>query len=185
VGRKPFGRWLLLALAIAAALALLLSRRAARRETTRMETPQAQQFANPARPTALHAGSVAALSEALGGAGTIPQRFVLGDLTFRTESAEIDPASARVLDDVAQAMVANPGGRIRVEGHTDSTGMREANQQLSQARAESTRAYLMSKGVGGDRIEAAGFGADRPLTGNDHAAGRADNRRTEIVLISR
>jgi outer membrane protein OmpA-like peptidoglycan-associated protein len=157
--RKPrLGRWLLLALAVAAALMLLMSRRGARRE---------------------------ALSEALGGAGAIPQRFVLGDLTFRTESAEIDPASARVLDDVARAMAASPGGRIRVEGHTDSSGMREANQQLSQARAESTRTYLMSQGVAGDRIDAVGYGADRPLADNDSAAGRSDNRRTEIVVVSR
>jgi outer membrane protein OmpA-like peptidoglycan-associated protein len=184
--RKPrLGRWLLLAAAIAAALFLLMSRRGARRQATSIPTPQTQSFANLPRPTALHAGSVTALSEALGGAGALPQRFVLGDLTFRTESAEIDPASARVLDDVAHAMVASPGGRIRVEGHTDSTGMRDVNQQLSQARAESTRTYLMSRGISGDRIEAVGYGADRPIADNDHAAGRADNRRTEIVVVSR
>ena len=127
---------------------------------------------------------MAALSQALSGGQTLPQRFVLSDLTFRTDSAEIDPASARVLDDVAAAMIASPGGRIRVEGHTDNTGVREANLQLSQARADATRAYLMTKGIGGDRIEAVGYGADRPIASNDSGAGRADNRRTEIVVVS-
>src|SRR5262245_61133958 len=114
-----------------------------------------------------------------------PRRFVLSDLTFRTDSAEIDPTSARVLDDVAGAMAANPASRIRVEGHTDNTGAREANQTLSQARAESTRAYLVSRGIDGARVDAVGSGADQPLTSNDRPEGRADNRRTEIVVIQR
>jgi len=113
----------------------------------------------------------------------LPKRFVLSDLTFRTDSAEIDPSRARVLDDVALAMAAHPDGRIRVEGHTDNTGWRDANQRLSQARAESTRAYLVSKGIDGARIEAAGHGPDQPLTSNERESGRAENRRTEIVVV--
>jgi OOP family OmpA-OmpF porin len=137
------------------------------------------------RPQPLHAGGMTALSRALSGGQPLPQRFVLSDLTFRTDSAEIDPASARVLDDVAQAMAAAPGARIRVEGHTDSTGTRDANQQLSQSRAEATRAFLVSKGVASDHIESAGFGQDRPIASNAEATGRTENRRTEIVVLSR
>jgi len=185
--RKPgIGKWLLPALAIAAALLFLLSRRGNRHpETNVQHTPQTQVSADMARPQLLHAGAMGAFSQALSGGQALPQRFVLSDLTFRTDSAQIDPASARVLDEVAQAMSAHPGARLRVEGHTDNTGTREANQQLSQARAESTRAYLVSKGIAGDHIEAAGYGGERPLTSSGQATSRAENRRTELVLLSR
>ena len=183
--KRRIGPWVLLAAAIAAALLLFFARRS-RRETPSMpSTPQTQQFGSTARPQALYAGSVAALSAAFAGGQALPQRFVLSDLTFRTDSAEIDPAGARVLDDVAQLMSAHPGARIRVEGHTDNTGVRETNQQLSQSRADSTRTYLMSKGIGGDRVEAMGYGPDRPLASNDQQSGRAENRRTEIVVLQR
>jgi outer membrane protein OmpA-like peptidoglycan-associated protein len=183
---KPrIGRWLLLAAAVVAAVALLV-RRGARHEVTNVQrTTQTETLTNVPRPQALQAGSMGLLSQALTAGQALPQRFVLSDLTFRTDSAEIDPASAHVLDDVAQVMAAHPGARIRVEGYTDNTGTREANRQLSQARAESTRAYLASKGISGDHIEAAGYGSDRPLASNDQAGGRADNRRTEIVVLSR
>jgi OOP family OmpA-OmpF porin len=186
VARPRIGRWLLLALAAVAGLWLLMSRRGARHETTNVPSaPQTQALAEATAPQALQAGSMSALSQALSGGHALPQRFVLSDLTFRTDSAEIDPTSARVLDDVAQVLAANPTARIRVEGHTDSTGPRDVNQPLSQSRAESTRAYLVSKGIAGDRIEAAGYGADRPLASNAQVGGRADNRRTELVVLSR
>lgn len=184
---KPrLGRWLLLAAAAVAGLVLLLSRRGGRHETTTFErTPSTEAVAGIPRPQPLHAGGMTALSQALSGAQTLPQRFVVSDLTFRTDSAEIDPGSARVLDDMAQVIAANPGARIRVEGHTDNTGTRDANQQLSQARADATRAFLIGKGVAADHIEATGYGQDRPLASNAQATGRADNRRTEVVVLSR
>jgi outer membrane protein OmpA-like peptidoglycan-associated protein len=175
--------WALVALAAIAGLVLLLSRRAARREAPQVRTFQTQDLGRVSRPTALQAGSMGPLTQALSGGIPLPRRFVLSELTFRTDSAEIDPTSARVLDDVAQAMAAHPSARIRVEGHTDNTGVSATNQALSQARAESTRAYLVSRGIDGARIDAAGYGADHPLTTNDTAEGRAENRRTEIVVI--
>jgi outer membrane protein OmpA-like peptidoglycan-associated protein len=184
--RPGIGRYLLLVAAIAAALMLLLSRRGARRQAVNVpSTPQTQPIGDMARPQTLNAGDMTALSQALGGRTALPERFVLSDLTFRTDSAEIDPGSTRVLDGVASALAAHPGARIRVEGHTDNTGTQEANQPLSQARADSTRAYLISKGIGGERIEAVGYGADRPLGSNATQAGRAENRRTELVVLQR
>jgi len=183
-GRSHSGGWLLLALAVAAGVALLLSRRGARhRMSVIPAAPQTQPVGDMPRPQALYAGGMTALTQALSGGLPLPQRFVVSELTFRTDSAEIDPARARVLDDVARVMAAHPGARIRVEGHTDNTGVREANQQLSQARAESTRAYLMTKGIGSDRVEAVGYGSDRPIASNDVPSGRSENRRTEIVVL--
>jgi OmpA-OmpF porin, OOP family len=183
--RSGIGRYLLLALAIVAALWLLFSRRGARRETTMPQSPVSQQLGGVGRPQTLAAGSVAALSQAIAGNTPLPQRFVLSDLTFRTDSADIDPASARVLDDVAQVMSTNPAARIRVDGYTDNTGTRDVNVVVSQARADATRTYLMGKGIAGDRIEAKGFGPDHPLASNDQPTGRAENRRTEIVVLQR
>jgi OmpA-OmpF porin, OOP family len=185
--QKPrIGRWLLLALAAVAGLFFLLSRRGERRQPAIVQhTPTTQVTAGTPTPQLLHAGNMGPLSQALSGGQALPQRFVLSDLTFRTDSAEVDPASARSLDELAQVMAAHPGARFRVEGHTDNTGARETNQHLSQARAESARAYLIRKGIAGDRIEAAGYGPDRPLASNDQASSRAENRRTEVVLLSR
>jgi outer membrane protein OmpA-like peptidoglycan-associated protein len=71
---------------------------------------------------------------------------------------------------------------ISVNGYTDSRGSDTHNQQLSQARAESVRNYLVSKGVAEDVVKAFGQGESAPIAGNDTAEGRADNRRVEIVV---
>jgi outer membrane protein OmpA-like peptidoglycan-associated protein len=135
--------------------------------------------------SALTAGGVSALSGFLDGNAPVPQRFVLQDLRFNTDSADIEPSSARVLDDVAAVLASHEGAKIRVEGHTDATGPAATNRQLSQARADETKRYLATRGVDGTRIETAGYGADRPLATNDTAAGRAENRRTELVVVAR
>ena len=72
--------------------------------------------------------------------------------------------------------------RIVVEGHTDSVGSDDANLKLSQARAESVRAYLVSQGVKSDRITAVGKGESTPIADNKSPEGRANNRRVEIVV---
>jgi outer membrane protein OmpA-like peptidoglycan-associated protein len=171
LNRPAMGRWLLLPFVALIVLAFLTRGRHASRPV-----PRTQHFAQVVSPRALHAGDVTALSHALVGAEGLPQRFTLSGLSFRADSAEIDPGSVGVLDNVAQVMAAHPGARIQVEGPADSAGTREASQQLSQARAESTRAYLTHKGIGSERIEAVGVGADQPTASNDSA---------EIVLLER
>jgi outer membrane protein OmpA-like peptidoglycan-associated protein len=168
----------------------LLARRA-RHTPSIPQSPQTQQLSPPqqlggvGRPQTLIAGRTAPLAQAIAGNAPLPQRFVLSDLTFRFDSAEIDTASARVLDDVAHLMTTNPMARIRVDGYTDNVGTRATNVQLSKARADSARAYLINRGVPGDRIDTMGFGPDHPLASNDQPAGRAENRRTEIVVLQR
>ena len=81
-------------------------------------------------------------------------------------------------------LVAHPTARVRLEGHTDSTGTVDTNRQLSQSRAEATKRYLTEHGVDAGRIETAGLGASRPLATNDTPEGRAENRRTELVVIA-
>jgi outer membrane protein OmpA-like peptidoglycan-associated protein len=133
----------------------------------------------------LTAGGVSALNRFLDGSAAPPQRFVLQDLRFQTDSADIEPGSRQVLDDVAAVLTAHPSARVRVEGNTDSTGAPDTNRQLSMARADSTRKYLTERGVDGARIETAGLGASRPLASNDTPEGRAVNRRTELIVTAR
>jgi outer membrane protein OmpA-like peptidoglycan-associated protein len=141
--------------------------------------------AAPTQATPAPAVSAGALASALDGNQTLPARFTVPELTFRYNSATIDTSSTRVLDQVATALVAHPSAKVRIEEHTDSTGSDEANKALSQERSESVKTYLTEHGVSADQLETAGLGASRPVADNDTVQGRAQNRRTELVVTER
>jgi outer membrane protein OmpA-like peptidoglycan-associated protein len=106
-----------------------------------------------------------------------------GSVMFVSNKADLLPAAQVKLNDVANALTQqDPESKIVVEGHTDSQGTASANQDLSQRRAESVRAYLVSRGISADRLSAAGFGPTRPIADNGSPEGRANNRRVEIVV---
>lgn len=113
-----------------------------------------------------------------------PDIFLEG-VNFETGTAELTDASFAVLNEVAASLMDHPEERVRVVGHTDNTGNREINLQLSAERAQAVVDYLVSRGVAGDRLESAGVGPDEPVASNDTEEGRALNRRVELVLISR
>lgn len=103
---------------------------------------------------------------------------------FETSKAIIKPESFELLNQVAQLLVDNPHvGNVTVEGHTDSRGKYKLNMKLSQARAESVMNYLVEHGVAAERLNAIGYGPDRPIDTNDTKEGRAKNRRVEFVVI--
>lgn len=106
---------------------------------------------------------------------------VLADATieFRTSSAEISAASQPLLERLAQLAAQCPIALV-IEGHTDSRGAPQMNQQLSMNRAESVVYALGSLGVDITRLTARGFGPDRPIADNQTREGRARNRRIEI-----
>ena len=93
------------------------------------------------------------------------------------------PAALAELKAAAEVLEANPTIKIRVEGHTDSTGSAAINDRLSQQRADAVREQLVQDGVGADRIQAQGFGSSRPVGSNATAAGRAANRRVDIAIL--
>lgn len=109
--------------------------------------------------------------------------LVLQGVTFPNGSSRLTTASRPILDQVAAALVANPTVKVEVGGHTDNAGSRATNVRLSQARANSVRVYLISKGVEGTRITAKGYGPDQPKVPNNSAANRAQNRRVELKQI--
>ncbi len=89
-------------------------------------------------------------------------------------------------DTVLKAMVAilkeYPKADFSIEGHTDSVGAEKSNQLLSERRANAVKDYLIANGISAERLSAQGFGEERPIDTNDTAAGRANNRRVEVVV---
>jgi len=106
-----------------------------------------------------------------------------GNVTFATNSADLNAAFFGVLDSVG--LVVNEFNQtvIEVAGHTDSTGADEYNQRLSERRAASVSAYLISQQVLADRIIQVGMGESRPVADNSTEAGRQQNRRVELTLV--
>jgi outer membrane protein OmpA-like peptidoglycan-associated protein len=102
---------------------------------------------------------------------------------FDTDKATIQKKSFGLLEQVAKVIVGHPEIlHVIIEGHTDNVGKPAHNQDLSQNRAESVKSFLVSHGVQGDRLDAKGFGQDKPIDDNKTAAGRANNRRVEFRL---
>lgn len=103
--------------------------------------------------------------------------------TFDTDSYELTASFKPLLDRQATTLESSFNGiDIYLCGHTDSTGGEESNRLLSVQRAQAVTDYLVSKGLDASRIKVQGFGSDYPIADNGSAAGRALNRRTEIVL---
>ncbi len=109
--------------------------------------------------------------------------WVIPGLNFASESSEIDPRYHGELDDVARVLSANPGIRVRIDGHTDASGATEYNEMLSERRARAVRDYLVSAGIAADRVDYAGLGESRPIAPNSTREGRAMNRRTEVTVL--
>jgi len=102
-------------------------------------------------------------------------------IEFDTGKATIKPESEKVLSEVLGMLQAQPGWKMKVEGHTDSTGTKAGNLALSQKRAESVVSWLVQKGIAQTQLEAAGLGDTKPIADNATDAGRAKNRRVELV----
>jgi outer membrane protein OmpA-like peptidoglycan-associated protein len=108
---------------------------------------------------------------------------VLDTIRFERGSAQLTPSSHSLLDQVALTLKANPEiEHMRIEGHTDDTGPRALNMQLSEERAHSVRRHLIGKGVSPGRLRVRSYGPDRPMESGSDAEARAKNRRVEFVL---
>ena len=101
---------------------------------------------------------------------------------FSTGSSKLLAKSFSKLNDVVTILKDNPTYRVNIDGHTDNTGKADKNQTLSEARAASVKAYLVSKGIDESRLTSTGYGQDKPVADNKTAAGRAKNRRVEMTV---
>lgn len=101
-------------------------------------------------------------------------------VSFATNSAIIESDDLATLDAVTALLIASPDVQIEVGGHTDDVGAPEANQTLSQARAESVVKYLVENGVPASQVAPAGYGPTQPIADNSSEQGRAANRRIDF-----
>jgi outer membrane protein OmpA-like peptidoglycan-associated protein len=112
-------------------------------------------------------------------------QMTLDDVAFAPGKAALRPEVRSNLGKVVAFVNKDPGKAIRIEGHTDSRGNANANQLLSQKRAEALRDALVAAGVERSRITAIGLGESQPAASNDTDEGRARNRRVDVILEDR
>jgi outer membrane protein OmpA-like peptidoglycan-associated protein len=103
-------------------------------------------------------------------------------LLFTSDSAVLKPEAVEQVAKLGEILGKYPQDRIRVQGHTDSTGSAAHNEELSLRRAQAVRDVLVSRGVNGGQVLVEGAGASRPIADNKTAAGRAANRRVELHI---
>jgi outer membrane protein OmpA-like peptidoglycan-associated protein len=108
---------------------------------------------------------------------------LLEPVEFETGTAELKEVSHSLLNEVVGVMLDAPDIRLAVHGHTDSRGAAAYNRDLSQRRAQAVVKYLTDKGIAFERLEARGFGPDKPIGSNDTDEGRARNRRVEFKIL--
>lgn len=108
-------------------------------------------------------------------------RAIIYGINFDTNSDVIKPESKSTLDQIAAVLTESKEWKMTVEGHTDSIGGEAFNKTLSQKRSSSVKAYLIGKGITATRLTPTGMGLSKPVASNETAAGRARNRRVELV----
>jgi outer membrane protein OmpA-like peptidoglycan-associated protein len=106
----------------------------------------------------------------------------MSDVLFDTGSYTLKPGAREKLAKISGIVLAHPGLNLQIEGHTDSVGADEFNQQLSERRADSVRDFLAEQGVPASSITAKGFGKTQPVASNETPEGRQRNRRVELVV---
>ena len=105
-------------------------------------------------------------------------------INFDTDKATLRPDAQPIIAEVNKLLVADPALKLSIEGHTDNSGGADHNRELATARARSVLGALVGLGVDSSRLASKGFGPDKPIADNSTDAGRAKNRRVELVKIN-
>jgi outer membrane protein OmpA-like peptidoglycan-associated protein len=108
--------------------------------------------------------------------------LILKNVQFDIARYRIKPSSFMELDKLVTILKAHPQYDIAIHGHTDNSGNKGANLELSLARANSVKEYLVSKGIPAAKLSTGGFGSSQPISDNNQDAGRALNRRVEFIV---
>jgi len=104
-------------------------------------------------------------------------------INFDIDKATLRPDARPAVAEIDKLLASDLALKLSIEGHTDNTGTAAHNQELSAARAASVRDALIALGIDASRLSSKGFGQDKPVAGNDTDAGRAQNRRVELVKV--
>jgi outer membrane protein OmpA-like peptidoglycan-associated protein len=108
--------------------------------------------------------------------------LTLGDVLFDTGKADLNPGASRNLDQLVRFLTDHPERRVEIDGYTDSVGADSFNLDLSQRRADTVKAVLVSRGIDSARIASQGYGKAFGVASNADSGGRQLNRRVEIVI---
>ncbi len=164
----------------------------AQAEKARLAQQQAEQAANQAKSQADQAIAQAEqarerlkdqLNQVLQTKETARGLIVnMSDVLFDFNKYTLKPEAREKLAKVSGILLAYPGLKLQVEGYTDNIGTDEYNQKLSEQRADGVRDYLVTQSVKDNNVSAAGYGKSSPIADNSTAAGRAQNRRVELVV---
>ena len=112
------------------------------------------------------------------------ERVVLKNIFFDINKSEVKKESTAELNKLIAFLKSNPASKIEISGHTDNTGDKKANQTLSENRAKAVYDYLITQSIATTRLSYKGYGDSKPIVSNDTSEGKAQNRRTEFVIIS-
>jgi OmpA-OmpF porin, OOP family len=103
---------------------------------------------------------------------------------FDFDMSTLRPDAIQILDRAVMTLQANPTLNVTIEGNTDSVGTSEYNLSLGERRANAVRDYLLNRGIAAGRMRTVSYGEERPIADNGTDAGRAMNRRAEIVQMT-
>ncbi|WP_413575094.1 OmpA family protein [Bdellovibrio sp. HCB290] len=106
----------------------------------------------------------------------------LKGLNFASGSANLNSSNKALLSKVENALDDIPTSKIEVQGHTDSTGAADVNMRISEKRAEAVQKQLVANGAPAAEVDAVGLGSEHPISNNNTASGRAQNRRIDLVI---
>jgi outer membrane protein OmpA-like peptidoglycan-associated protein len=112
-----------------------------------------------------------------------PKSFVFQNCNFETGKSDLKAESFAAIDNLVDYLNRKTDVKIEIDGYTDDVGSEASNLTLSMARANTVRAYILTKGISPDRVTAKGFGMDDPIADNATASGRAQNRRMEVKML--
>ena len=110
--------------------------------------------------------------------------LTMGDVLFATGKADLSPNAEKGVETLAKFLKKNPNRNVLIEGHTDSVGKDDYNLALSRKRADSVKYKLTGDGIEAVRITTVGYGKKFPLASNDTKAGKAQNRRVEVIILN-
>ena len=139
----------------------------------------------PTAPQSAALAGTSGLGAYLAGWEPTPRTFTFEKLNFETAKTDVRPADRGDVEAVAATLTKYPNAHIRIAGYADTRGSSAANAALGKARADSVKRALVAKGINAARIETATGGETAPVDSNATPSGRAENRRTELVVTRR
>jgi OOP family OmpA-OmpF porin len=145
--------------------------------------PEPQPVAQPA-PEPMPAPAPAPVEQAPVERPAPQTKIILEGTNFDFDKATLRPAGKAKLDENVKVLTTYPDINVEIAGYTDSIGTAKYNMGLSKRRAATVKKYLESKGIADSRMTTKGFGETHPIASNKTAAGRAKNRRVEILILN-